>query len=100
MKVIKKADFKELLEKSFNSALKKDESTDTIALDSVEVNSIYATVKYSFKAQVHSESSCSQTISRYFKENLAKYMPLNNLDIRLIVADKTFYINTAYTIED
>lgn len=100
MKVIKKADFKELLEKAFNSALKKDESTDIISLDSIEVNSIYAIVKYKFKAKVHSESSCAQTISKCFKENLEKYVPLDAFDIRLIVADKTFYINTAYTVED
>ena len=100
MKVIKKTDLKELLEKTFNSALKKDESTDIISLDSIEINSIYATIKYSFKARVANESSCIQTISGSFSGIIKKYIPEKDIDVKLVIPDNTIYIHVAYSIVD
>ena len=99
MKVIKRADYKELLKKSFETALKKDESTDVIEFD-IDVNSIYATIKYKFKVEIHDESSCIQTIEKLFKENIKKYIPEDVLNIRLVIPDKTIYINVAYSVTD
>jgi len=99
LKVIKKDEFKDLLKTSFEKALKKDESSDIIKFE-IEVNSIYSTIKYDFETEVHNESSCIHTIEALFKENIKKYVPEDTLDIRLIVHDKTFYINSTYTIGD
>jgi len=97
MKIIRRDDYKELLKKSFETALKKDESTDVIEFD-IDVNSIYATIKYKFKVKIYDESSCIQTIEKLFKETIKKYIPEDDIKIILTIPDKTIYINVAYSV--
>lgn len=97
MKLIKQADYTKLLKSSFETALKKEEIADLIEFE-LNVNSIYATIKYKFKAELYDESSTIQTIEKGFKEIIKKYISEDVLNIRLVIPDKTFYINIAYTV--
>lgn len=100
IRFVKKDDFKSLLEDSFTKALKKEELIDQMNFE-LQINSIYATIKYCFCAEIHDEFSCAKGVTTTFKEIMGKFIDENALSIDLNTKEKTIYIKIiSYTIID